>query len=121
MTAAIARKDILEPGRRRAAKSPFYTLLGLAMLAFAVGGFWPQYYRATIGASIDATSRHMLVHVHAAIFLGWLILFVGQAVLILNRKMQLHRRYGPGRRIRVRSGHRHDLPCGVPRDRRVVP
>lgn len=95
MTAAVAPGRMIGPtGRGRAAKSPVYTLLGLLMLGLAVAGFWPQYYRAAAGGTIVESARHTLIHVHAAIFLGWLILFVAQAVLILNRKVQLHRRLG---------------------------
>lgn len=96
MTAAVAPRKMIGPaGRERAAKSPVYSLLGLLMLVLAVAGFWPQYFRAAVGGTIVDTARHTLVHIHAAIFLGWLILFVWQAGLILNRKMQLHRRFGP--------------------------
>lgn len=96
MTAVAAPGRMVGPaGRQRAAKSPFYTMLGLLMLTLALAGFWPQYFRAAVGGSMVDTARHTLVHIHAAIFVGWLILFVSQAVLIFNRKIQLHRRFGP--------------------------
>ena len=34
---------------RRLRKSPFLTILGLIMLTLAIGGFWPQYFRAVTG------------------------------------------------------------------------
>ena len=96
MTAAAVPGRMVGPtGRQRVAKSPFYTMLGLLMLVLAVAGFWPQYFRAAVGGTMVDTARHNLVHVHAAIFVGWLILFISQAALILNRKIQLHRRFGP--------------------------
>lgn len=95
MDAAISGGPTPARVRRAVAKSPFYTLLGLLMLVLAIAGFWPQYYRASVGGTISDVSRHPIVHVHAAIFLGWVILFLGQAVLILRGKMQLHRRFGP--------------------------
>lgn len=95
MNASVASGAARNRVRKRPAKSPFYTLLGSLMLVLAIAGFWPQYYSATVGGTISDISRHPIIHLHAAIHLGWVCLFIAQAVLIVRGKMQLHRRYGP--------------------------
>jgi hypothetical protein len=81
--------------RRRLRKSPFFTVLGLALLSLAVAGFWPQYFSAVTGRSTGATTAFWLIHVHAALFTGWLILYIFQAILIFSRRARLHLKMGP--------------------------
>jgi hypothetical protein len=95
MNAAVAAGLRRNGVRARPGKSPFYTLLGSLMLVLAIAGFWPQYYHAAVGGTISEISRHPIIHVHSALFLGWVILFFAQAALIMRGKMQLHRRFGP--------------------------
>ena len=54
--------------RRRLRKSPFFTVLGLVMLVFAIAGFWPQYFSAVTGRTPAATTQFWLIHFHAAVF-----------------------------------------------------
>ncbi|MEO6062311.1 MAG: hypothetical protein ABIQ99_10260 [Thermoflexales bacterium] len=81
--------------RRRLRKSPFFTILGLMMLAGAIGGFWPQYFSAVTGRAPQATTQFWLIHVHAALFTGWLLVYVSQATLIMTGQARTHRKMGP--------------------------
>jgi hypothetical protein len=65
------------------------------LLVLALAGFWPTYFRAVIGEPIAPTSRNLLIHVHAALFLGWLLAYMVQAALIARGRGALHRRIGP--------------------------
>lgn len=81
--------------RRALRKSPFFTLLGLAMLALAIAGFWPQYFRAAVGGAPDPGTQFWLIHLHAALFTLWLVLYLSQAALILTGRARAHVRIGP--------------------------
>ena len=81
--------------RKRLRKSPFFTILGLIMLALAIGGFWPQYFSAVTGRTPQATTQFWLIHVHAALFTGWLLLYLSQATLIMTGRARAHLKMGP--------------------------
>ena len=81
--------------RARLRKSPFFTLLGLVMLVLAIAGFWPQYFSAIMGRPPAPTTQFWLIHVHAALFTTWLLLYISQASLIMSGQARLHLRLGP--------------------------
>jgi hypothetical protein len=77
--------------RRRAAPG-FYLGLTLLLVAMVVAGFWPSYYgRLATGA---VPQVHPVVHVHGAVFSGWMLLLVAQVVLAARRRLDLHRALG---------------------------
>ncbi|HWT13957.1 MAG TPA: hypothetical protein VN231_14480 [Allosphingosinicella sp.] len=81
--------------RGRLRKSPVFTLLGLALLALAVAGFWPQYFSAVAGQAPSADAQFWLIHLHAALFTIWLLLYVSQAALIMTGRARVHLGIGP--------------------------
>lgn len=81
--------------RKRLRKSPFFTILGLILLLVAVAGFWPQYFSVVAGRTPARTTQYWLIHLHAALFMAWLLLYVSQASLILSGRARLHFRFGP--------------------------
>ena len=81
--------------RARLRKSPFFTLLGLLMLVLAIAGFWPQYFSAVTGRAPAPTSLFWLIHLHAALFTIWLLLYISQAGLIMTGSVRTHLRMGP--------------------------
>ena len=81
--------------RKRLRRSPFFTVLGLILLTLAVAGFWPQYFSAATGRAPAETARFWLIHLHAALFTGWLILYISQATLIMTGRARLHFKIGP--------------------------
>lgn len=81
--------------RRRRLKSPFFTFLGIVLLALAVAGFWPQYFSAVLGRSPEPNTQFWLIHMHAALFIVWLLFYVSQSALIMMGRTRTHTRLGP--------------------------
>ena len=72
-------------------RRPLYVTLSLLIGAIAIGGFWATYF----GALVRGTLGHpLLIHVHAAVFVGWLVLFLAQTVLAAVGRVRAHRAVG---------------------------
>lgn len=91
-TAAATAVPVSWSGRRR---TPIYLLLGLLMLGLAIGGFWPQYFSVAIGRVPEPTTLFWLIHLHAGIFVAWLVAYLVQAWLVLTGRTRLHLKAGP--------------------------
>lgn len=94
-TAAVRIEHIATQGRSRAKKSPFFTLLGLLLLVLAIGGFWPQYFSAAIGRTPEPATQFWLIHLHAALFVAWLLAYLFQSSLIVTGRTRVHLKTGP--------------------------
>jgi len=77
--------------RRRAARG-FYFGLTLVLVAMVVAGFWPSYYGRLAAGAVPQV--HPVVHLHGAVFSGWMLLLVAQVVLAARRRLDLHRALG---------------------------
>lgn len=74
-----------------AAAHRFYIGIGLLAALIAALGFWPTYF----GPLLAGTAEHpRVIHVHAAIFSGWIALFGAQVVFAASGHMALHRKLG---------------------------
>jgi hypothetical protein len=106
MSTAAATGGASASARRRLRKSPFFTLLGMLLLMLAVAGFWPQYFSAVTGRAPAATTQFWLIHLHAALFTTWLLLYVSQAALIMSGRARVHLKMGPWLAAYLRLRHR---------------
>jgi hypothetical protein len=63
--------------------------VGLALLAVVIAaiGFWPTYFGPLAAGTAVKTP---IVHLHAAVYVGWLALFVTQAVLAATGRIAAH-------------------------------
>jgi len=68
-----------------------YLGLALWMIVIVLIGFWPTYFGQVSRGDFGAQA---MIHIHAAVFVGWIALFVWQALLIYQRKVSLHMRWG---------------------------
>jgi len=81
----------VQPYASSARDPRFYGVMALATLVTAVAGFGPSYYaRAYTGGS----PLSAIVHIHAAVFTLWLLLFVVQTMLIKIGRVDIHRSLG---------------------------
>ena len=57
----------------------------------AVVGFWPTYFGPLVTGTI---AQPLLIHIHATVFTGWLVLFLTQAILAATKHVTWHLRLG---------------------------
>lgn len=69
----------------------FYLAFGLISLAAAVAGFSTTYI---LPMSHSAFSAPAFVHLHGALCLNWILLFIVQTWLVQRRRTPLHRQLG---------------------------
>lgn len=68
----------------------FFAMIALAAAGVVSVGFAPYYSKT----AWDGASFPVRVHIHAALFTAWMLLFLSQSFLIASRRMSLHRRFG---------------------------
>lgn len=77
------------PRTRTAARSTFYVAAALLIVAIVLAGFAPSFADMAGGAP-----RPWIFHLHGVVYLGWLALLVGQAMLAARGRIGLHRKIG---------------------------
>lgn len=83
--------ETLAPIGAAARQHTFHLVLACMCLAIAVVGFAPTYWR---GLASGTFRGGPLVHLHALIFYGWMILFTVQAALVARGRAGRHRALG---------------------------
>lgn len=78
-------KPVSQPTRRW-----FFVGMALVFIATSIAGFLP----AIINPATRRAPLTLLAVVHGIVFLLWLLLYLAQALLIANRRADLHRRLG---------------------------
>src|SRR4029079_8714793 len=76
--------------RARAARSKIYVGLALMIAAIVLVGFSRSFY----GTLVTNASHPWIIHVHAAVYVGWLALLIAQTVLAARGDIATHRRVG---------------------------
>lgn len=76
----------------------FYSGIAISMALIVFIGFSQTYYLKAFGqapmVTLSGGPMTLLVHVHAALFTGWVLLFVVQTTLVARHKVAIHRRMG---------------------------
>src|ERR1044071_3246609 len=76
--------------RTRDSDHTFFTAMSIVTALAVAGGFLSTYgIKIVNGAAIPP-----IIHVHAAIFTSWLVVFVVQALLVNRGRVALHKRIG---------------------------
>jgi len=78
-----------QPARR--APRRFYVALSAFITLIVFVGFWPTYFGPLVGGTVD---KIPFIHFHAAIYVGWLALFITQTVLAASGRTRLHIKLG---------------------------
>ena len=76
--------------RARAARSKFYVGVALLITVIVFTGFSRSFY----GTVVAGVAHPWIIHVHAAVYVGWLALLITQSVLAARGQIALHRRVG---------------------------
>jgi len=76
--------------RATAPRRPYVALAALTAL-IAIVGFWPTYFGPLVAGTVDKTA---IIHVHAAVYVGWLAIFMTQAVLAATGRVASHIKLG---------------------------
>jgi hypothetical protein len=70
---------------------PAYLAIALFFASIVAWGFWRSYFGPLLAGTVD---RPWVVHLHAAVFVGWVLLLVSQAALVATGRVRLHREIG---------------------------
>lgn len=81
----------ISPPAATSQRSALYMSLGVLMAAIAVVGFWPRYFGPLV---LGTLVQPVLIHIHAIVFTGWLVLFFLQAYFAATRRIAWHLRVG---------------------------
>ena len=83
-------------GAPRQAERRFYTGMAVAILGTAVVGFARTYFLRPLlpVPSPVPPALTPLIHLHGALFTGWVLLLLVQARLVAGRRLDLHRQLG---------------------------
>ena len=87
---ATASRQGTVVGRVRGSRGCSLALTCLLM-AMVIRGFWPSYFGHLWHGGVH---RPWLIHLHGAIFSGWLVLLLVQGALVAAGRVRLHRRVG---------------------------
>jgi hypothetical protein len=69
----------------------FYIGISLLAALIAAMGFWPTYFAPLLAGTAD---HPQVIHVHAAVFSGWLALFAAQVAFAATGQIALHKKLG---------------------------
>jgi len=79
------------PGARSGLRRRYYVAMSLLLLLMILVGFWPSYYGPLVRGAADAP---WILHLHGAIYISWMLLFVAQTVLAARGRIRQHRKVG---------------------------
>jgi chorismate-pyruvate lyase len=69
----------------------FFLFVTLLLIAIVLRGFWPSYFGLLASGGV---TKPWIIHLHGAIFTGWLALLLLQVALASTGRIGLHRRVG---------------------------
>jgi hypothetical protein len=89
----VERPAAAMPARTRVARSrpPIYLGVAFLTVAIALAGFWPKYFGPLVTGTLQTIT---MIHIHAAVFVGWLLIVGSQAWLAATGRTALHIRIG---------------------------
>lgn len=77
--------------RAVASRRRIFVPLAVLVTLIVFIGFWPNYFGPLLSGNVDAT---VIIHVHVAVFVLWLVLFLAQVALAATGRLALHMQLG---------------------------
>jgi hypothetical protein len=68
-----------------------FLIVALTAAAIVLWGFWPSYLKPLLDGGVE---RIWLIHLHATVFFGWLLILILQASLVAMGRVAWHRHVG---------------------------
>ena len=72
-------------------RKPAYLGIAVLFAGIVTWGFWGSYFHPLLSGTVD---RPWVVHLHAAVFVGWVLLLIAQAALATAGRVRWHRQIG---------------------------
>ncbi len=80
----------------RPSERNFYTAMSIAMLIAVLVGFARTFFlKPMFPQAQEFAASETIFYVHGILFTAWMLLLIGQALLIRSNNVQAHRRIGP--------------------------
>lgn len=83
--------------KTKTSSSYFHIGMGFFLLLIMFLGFWSSYFGAALpGVEMEPSIGGVpaVIHIHAAVFVGWFLLYIYQSILIFQKKIRTHNRIG---------------------------
>ncbi len=90
--ATVSNISPRSPQRLRSWDRRVYLVITLLLIGLVAKGFWPTYYGPMVSG--PAAPRPWVMHLHGAIFTGWMLLLFLQVLLIAMKRVAAHRFVG---------------------------
>jgi hypothetical protein len=91
---AVERIQAGGPGiNPRGGEGKFFTVMAVAAALTVFIGFAPSYFLKGV---FDGPPLSFLLHLHGAVFTGWILLFILQVRLVAAGRLRLHQKMGIG-------------------------
>jgi hypothetical protein len=87
----LASNRVASAARVEARSRGFYLVITIFMIAVVIAGFWPSYFGPLLRG---AAPRPWAIHLHGAVFVGWMALLLIEVLLVSLGRIQLHRTIG---------------------------
>jgi hypothetical protein len=70
-----------------------FNYIGLSLLCALIvfAGFWPSYFKSAV---VGAADHPAIIHIHATVYVGWLLLFIAQAWFAGTGRIAVHMKIG---------------------------
>lgn len=75
----------------RKPKRSVYIGLSLLCALIVFAGFWPSYFESAVLGNVQHPT---IIHIHATVYVGWLLLFITQTWLAATGRVDLHMKIG---------------------------
>jgi hypothetical protein len=100
MTSVAVARDVPHSSLAGRYDRLFYSGMAIVLALTVIIGFAPTYYLRLLGeapmTTLSGRPMSTLVHMHGALFTGWIVLFFVQTALVAAHRVKLHQRLGIG-------------------------